>query len=207
MAAWDAALPIGLGRRQQGRVEVDSGMGEGEVAAGQQGVDEPSPMPYGSSASGTKGRTAILNHRVSSQACWIRRSLPRNTMIIAPCWLDDAGEETTASRAVAVSLGLDRVDIVNKGPAVRWSVYGVRAVRHVQLGCGPGAGQQQFQATVRIPRSGKKPGDLIFFGTPGNITHLGIYAGNGYMWAAPQTRRNVNLQPIYSSSYYVGRVR
>uniref|UniRef100_UPI001A947760 hypothetical protein n=1 Tax=Protofrankia symbiont of Coriaria ruscifolia TaxID=1306542 RepID=UPI001A947760 len=43
-------------------------------------------------------------------------------MIIAPCWLDDAGEEATASRAAAVSLGLDRVGIVNKGPAVRWSV-------------------------------------------------------------------------------------
>ncbi len=28
---------------------------------------------------------------------------------------------------------------------------------------------------------------------------MGIYAGNGYLWAAPQTGRNINLQPIYTS--------
>jgi cell wall-associated NlpC family hydrolase len=71
----------------------------------------------------------------------------------------------------------------------------------------PRTAQQQFRATTRIPKSGKQPGDLIFFGSPTNITHMGIYAGNGYMWAAPQSGRNVNLQPIYTSSYYVGRVR
>ncbi|ABW15086.1 NLP/P60 protein [Parafrankia sp. EAN1pec] len=71
----------------------------------------------------------------------------------------------------------------------------------------PRTAQQQFQATIRIPKSGKQPGDLIFFGTPSNITHMGIYAGNGYMWAAPRTGSNVKLQPIYSSTYYVGRVR
>ncbi len=36
---------------------------------------------------------------------------------------------------------------------------------------------------------------------------MGIYAGNGYLWAAPQTGRNINLQPIYTSTYWVGRVR
>ncbi|MBE3202762.1 C40 family peptidase [Frankia sp. CH37] len=71
----------------------------------------------------------------------------------------------------------------------------------------PRTAQQQFQATTRIPKAGKQPGDLIFFGSPSNITHMGIYAGNGYMWAAPRTGSNVRLQPIYSSTYYVGRVR
>ncbi|WP_256790066.1 C40 family peptidase [Frankia sp. AvcI1] len=71
----------------------------------------------------------------------------------------------------------------------------------------PRTAQQQFQATIRIPKSGKQPGDLIFFGSPSNITHMGIYAGNGYMWAAPQSGRTVNLQPIYTSTYWVGRVR
>ncbi|WP_018504948.1 C40 family peptidase [Parafrankia discariae] len=71
----------------------------------------------------------------------------------------------------------------------------------------PRTAQQQFQATIRIPKSGKQPGDLIFFGSPSNITHMGIYAGNGYMWAAPRTGSNVKLQLIYSSTYYVGRVR
>jgi cell wall-associated NlpC family hydrolase len=59
---------------------------------------------------------------------------------------------------------------------------------------------------MKVPQSGKQPGDLIFYGTPGNIYHVGIYAGNGYMWAAPQTGGVVSLRPIYSSTYKVGRI-
>ncbi|MBL7492783.1 C40 family peptidase [Frankia sp. AgB1.9] len=70
----------------------------------------------------------------------------------------------------------------------------------------PRTAQQQFNATLRVPQSAKQPGDLIFFGTPNNIYHMGIYAGNGYMWAAPQTGDVVKLEPIYTSRYYVGRV-
>jgi len=70
----------------------------------------------------------------------------------------------------------------------------------------PRTAQQQFNATIRVPNSAKQPGDLIFFGTPDNIYHMGIYAGNGYMWAAPRTGDVVKYEPIYSSHYYVGRV-
>ncbi|WP_322751041.1 MULTISPECIES: C40 family peptidase [unclassified Frankia] len=70
----------------------------------------------------------------------------------------------------------------------------------------PRTAQQQFAASLRVPQAGKQPGDLIFFGTPGNITHVAIYAGNGYVWSAPETGRTVSLVPIWSSTYYVGRV-
>jgi cell wall-associated NlpC family hydrolase len=70
----------------------------------------------------------------------------------------------------------------------------------------PRTAQQQFNSTIRVPQSAKQPGDLIFFGTPDNIYHMGIYAGNGYMWAAPRTGDVVKYEPIYSSRYYVGRV-
>jgi cell wall-associated NlpC family hydrolase len=70
----------------------------------------------------------------------------------------------------------------------------------------PRTAQQQYNATIHVPQSAKQPGDLIFFGTPDNITHMGIYAGNGYMWAAPQTGDVVKYEPIYTSHYYVGRV-
>lgn len=70
----------------------------------------------------------------------------------------------------------------------------------------PRTAQQQYNATTRVPQAGKQPGDLIFFGSPGNITHVGIYAGSGYMWAAPQTGGVVSLRPIYSTTYSVGRV-
>ncbi|WP_198543109.1 NlpC/P60 family protein, partial [Pseudofrankia sp. BMG5.36] len=70
----------------------------------------------------------------------------------------------------------------------------------------PRTAQQQYNATIHVPQSAKQPGDLIFFGTPDNITHMGIYAGNGYMWAAPQSGDVVKYEPIYTSRYYVGRV-
>jgi cell wall-associated NlpC family hydrolase len=70
----------------------------------------------------------------------------------------------------------------------------------------PRTAQQQYNATARVPQAGKQPGDLIFFGSPSNITHMGIYAGNGYMWAAPQTGDVVSLRPIYTTTYMVGRV-
>ncbi|WP_163548342.1 C40 family peptidase [Candidatus Frankia nodulisporulans] len=64
----------------------------------------------------------------------------------------------------------------------------------------------QFAATTRISMYNKQPGDLIFLGTPGNIYHVGIYAGNGKMWVAPHTGNVVKLQSIYTTSYYVGRI-
>jgi len=70
----------------------------------------------------------------------------------------------------------------------------------------PRTAEAQYEATVHVAQSAKQPGDLIFFGPPGGIYHVGIYAGNGYMWAAPQTGGVVSLRPIYSSSYRVGRV-
>jgi cell wall-associated NlpC family hydrolase len=70
----------------------------------------------------------------------------------------------------------------------------------------PRTADEQYWATVHVAQSAKQPGDLIFFGPPGGIYHVGIYAGGGMMWAAPQTGGVVSLRPIYSSSYLVGRV-
>ncbi|ABW14368.1 NLP/P60 protein [Parafrankia sp. EAN1pec] len=70
----------------------------------------------------------------------------------------------------------------------------------------PRTAQGQYNVSTHVPQSGKRPGDLIFYGTEGNIYHVGIYAGNGYMWAAPQTGGVVSLRPIYSSTYKVGRI-
>jgi cell wall-associated NlpC family hydrolase len=64
----------------------------------------------------------------------------------------------------------------------------------------------QFAATTRVSQYNKQPGDLIFLGSPGDIYHVGIYAGDGKMWVAPHTGSVVKLQSIYTTSYYVGRV-
>jgi cell wall-associated NlpC family hydrolase len=71
----------------------------------------------------------------------------------------------------------------------------------------PHSSRDQYRQTTHVSQSSKQIGDLIFFHTSGgSITHVGMYAGNGNMWAAPHTGDVVKLQKIYSSSYYVGRV-
>jgi cell wall-associated NlpC family hydrolase len=70
----------------------------------------------------------------------------------------------------------------------------------------PRTAEAQYESTVHVSQSQKEIGDLIFFGTPGDIYHVGIYAGNGQMWAAPHSGTVVQLETIWSSSYLVGRV-
>ena len=70
----------------------------------------------------------------------------------------------------------------------------------------PRTSQQQLNATQRISKSAKRPGDLIFTHRGGRVGHVGVYAGNGNFWVAPRTGSVVKLQRIYTSSYYVGRV-
>lgn len=66
---------------------------------------------------------------------------------------------------------------------------------------------QQYAKTTHISRSAMRVGDLLFFhNSSGNISHVGINAGNGYMWASPRSGSVVKKQKIYTSSYYVGRV-
>jgi cell wall-associated NlpC family hydrolase len=70
----------------------------------------------------------------------------------------------------------------------------------------PRTTNEQYAAVNHVSQYNKQIGDLIFIGTPGNITHMGIYAGDGRMWAAPHTGDVVRLQTIYSTTYLVGRV-
>ncbi|WP_131804008.1 C40 family peptidase, partial [Pseudofrankia sp. BMG5.36] len=70
----------------------------------------------------------------------------------------------------------------------------------------PRTAEAQYEATVHVDQAHKEIGDLIFFGAPGEIYHMGIYAGDGKMWAAPHSGSVVQLQTIWSTSYLVGRV-
>ncbi len=45
----------------------------------------------------------------------------------------------------------------------------------------PRTAQQQYNYLQRISENELQPGDLVFFGRNGTITHVGIYIGNGYM--------------------------
>jgi peptidoglycan DL-endopeptidase CwlO len=61
----------------------------------------------------------------------------------------------------------------------------------------PHSAQDQYDLTARVLISGLQPGDLVFFGTPTDVYHVGMYVGNGNMVDAPETGQDVQIQPIY----------
>ena len=61
----------------------------------------------------------------------------------------------------------------------------------------PHSAQDQYDMTTRVPISELQPGDLVFFGTPTDVYHVGLYVGGGNMVAAPETGQDVMIQPIY----------
>ena len=68
----------------------------------------------------------------------------------------------------------------------------------------PHLAQDQYDMTARIPLSQLLPGDLVFFGTPSDVYHVGIYIGNGQMIDAPETGQDVSVQSIYWDSLLGG---
>lgn len=76
-----------------------------------------------------------------------------------------------------------------------------------QLGVSlPRSSRDQAAALRRVDVSQKRIGDLIFTYTSGRVTHVGIYAGGGMMWASPKTGDVVRKQSIYSRNITVGRI-
>jgi cell wall-associated NlpC family hydrolase len=62
----------------------------------------------------------------------------------------------------------------------------------------------QWNSGVHVSRAQLEPGDLVFFFA--NISHVGIYVGNGFMLDAPTFGIPVGIHPVFWSAY-VGAVR
>jgi cell wall-associated NlpC family hydrolase len=62
----------------------------------------------------------------------------------------------------------------------------------------------QYNSGVHVARNDLEPGDLVFFFS--NISHVGMYIGNGMMIDAPNFGEDVKVQPIYWNEF-VGAVR
>jgi peptidoglycan DL-endopeptidase CwlO len=62
----------------------------------------------------------------------------------------------------------------------------------------------QWQEGEHISRSQLQPGDLVFFFA--DISHVGMYVGNGMMVDAPTFGQTVQIQPVFWSAF-VGAVR
>jgi cell wall-associated NlpC family hydrolase len=61
-----------------------------------------------------------------------------------------------------------------------------------------------WNSGVHIPRADLEPGDLVFFFP--DISHVGIYLGDGLMVDAPDFGEVVRVEPVYWGAY-VGAVR
>lgn len=73
----------------------------------------------------------------------------------------------------------------------------------------PRTAHTQFHAGTRV-RAGEplQPGDLVFYGTPARIHHVGLYIGNGQMINAPRYGKTVQAQPYrHSGDDYAGATR
>jgi len=64
----------------------------------------------------------------------------------------------------------------------------------------------QYRAVQHISRRSLRPGDLVFASFGSGISHVGIYAGSGYMWHAPHTGSHVQRIKMYSAHWYYGRI-
>jgi cell wall-associated NlpC family hydrolase len=61
-----------------------------------------------------------------------------------------------------------------------------------------------WNSGMHVSRADLEPGDLVFFFA--DISHVGIYLGNGLMVDAPSTGQVVQVQPVFWNAY-VGAVR
>ncbi len=61
-------------------------------------------------------------------------------------------------------------------------------------------------ATVgqQVDRAKLKPGDMVFFGAGGRVSHVGMYIGNDRFIHAPRTGRNIEISSM-TTPYWTGR--
>lgn len=115
----------------------------------------------------------------------------------------------TGKRAVALAAqeAGDRYVFGDEGPDT-FDCSGLVQYVYGRLGISvPRTSSEQYAATLRVPRSDLRLGDIIFFhDANGRIYHDAIYAGLGRMWAAPRTGEVVRLQNVYGSAWSVGRI-
>jgi cell wall-associated NlpC family hydrolase len=75
----------------------------------------------------------------------------------------------------------------------------------------PRTAAQQYAVARSVPRRDLRPGDLVFFRLSGReVSHVGIYAGDGQFVHAPQTGgqvRTANLDDDWYRERYAGAGR
>jgi peptidoglycan DL-endopeptidase CwlO len=63
----------------------------------------------------------------------------------------------------------------------------------------------QINDGVAVARQDLQPGDLVFYGSKGNPTHMGIYVGNDSYIHAPRTGDVIKISPYIRKDYITAR--
>lgn len=119
-----------------------------------------------------------------------------------------AGESASQARAVQLALSFIGTPYVWGGESAHgFDCSGL--VQFVYSAAGvslPRTAQEQYDAGPAVPPGYTVvPGDLVFFGGgPGDVTHVGIFVGNGVMVDAPHTGADVRLDQINGFEPIVG---
>lgn len=79
--------------------------------------------------------------------------------------------------------------------------YVYRSVLGVDL---PRVSRQMATTGQAVERAALAPGDLVFFGLRGRVTHVGIYVGEGRFLHAPSRGKDVRVDSL-ASGYWSGR--
>ncbi len=66
----------------------------------------------------------------------------------------------------------------------------------------PRTAQAQYDHGPRLPAGAPlAPGDLVFYGTPTRVHHVGLYLGHGLMIDAPHSHAVVRVEPYHRGDY------
>jgi len=87
-----------------------------------------------------------------------------------------------------------------ESPGVGFDCSGLTQWAWGRAGVGiPRTAQEQYDAIEHVSLAALEPGDLLFWGSGGDITHVGMYVGGGNVIHAPETGETVRIQPIWDS--------
>lgn len=146
------------------------------------------------------GKLAILNSSAMSQAMAVFDKTGSYPNIVLP---EATNVGTTALRAALTQRGKPYVWGA-AGPG-SYDCSGLVMWAFAQEGISlPHYTGDQWNAGMHVSRADLEPGDLVFFFA--DISHVGIYIGNGLMVDAPSTGQVVQVQPVFWDSF-VGAVR
>ncbi len=180
----------------------------------------PSPISTAALTTSTPASTTYRPLHASSPA--VAEPVPAGTVAVAPAPVAALPMPTTTAEpgtaaAVAIAFALAQ-----------------RGLPYVWGGDGPGAGEAGFDcsglttaayaaAGIALPRTAHTqfyagphvpdgavldPGDLVFYGIPARVHHVGLYLGNGLMVNAPTFGEPVQIAYVrYAGDDYLGATR